>query len=290
MSSTKSQKILVLGASGMLGNAVFRFFAESEGFSVVGSMRSARSIALLPAELRAQVVTGADVGDLDGLTRLFANIRPNVVINCIGVVKQLAEADDPLTAIPINAILPHRLALLSTLADARFVHMSTDCVFSGRKGLYQESDYPDCYDLYGRSKLLGEVDYPNAITLRTSIVGHELDGAHGLLNWFLAQNGEVKGYAKAIFSGLPTVEIARVIRDFILPNPELHGVYQVSSAPISKFDLLKLVSKIYGHAIPIMPDDRLVINRSLDSTRFKAATGYVVPSWPELVKTMRDFG
>jgi dTDP-4-dehydrorhamnose reductase len=170
------------------------------------------------------------------------------------------------------------------------VHISTDCVFSGAKGMYVESDFPDADDLYGRSKYLGEVDYPHAVTLRTSIIGHELDGARSLLCWFLAQGGSVRGFTKAVFSGLPTVELARVVRDFVLPHPELHGLYHVSAAPINKYDLLKLVAQAYGKSIEITPHDQLVIDRSLDSTRFKAATGYAPPSWPELVRTMHAFG
>ena len=211
------------------------------------------------------------------------------MVNCIGVVKQLAEADDPLFAIPINSVLPHRLARLAQAVGARFVHCSTDCVFDGKKGMYTEADFPDATDLYGRSKFLGEVDYENAITLRTSIVGHELSSAHGLVNWFLAQEGPVRGFTKAIFSGLPTVELARVIRDAVLPNPSLRGLYHVSAAPIAKFDLLRLVADAYGRGTTITPDDSLVLDRSLDSSRFRSATGYVPAPWPALVRAMRDF-
>jgi dTDP-4-dehydrorhamnose reductase len=230
-----------------------------------------------------------DVENSDSLAALFARVRPNLVINCIGLVKQLAEADDPLAAIPINSLLPHRLARLCDVAGARLVHVSTDCVFSGTKGMYREEDYPDANDLYGRSKYLGEVDYPHAVTLRTSIIGHELGGAHGLIGWFLSQQGGVKGFTKAVFSGLPTVELARVIRDHVLPHPELRGTYHVSAAPIDKFELLTLVAKAYGRAIEITPDARLVIDRSLDSTRFRQATGYQPPPWPELIRRMAEF-
>lgn len=282
--------VLVLGATGMLGNAVLRFFSQSEGYRAVGSARSGATARKLPAVLRSNVVTGVDVESIDSLTRLFGDVRPHVVINCIGLVKQLAEADDPLSALPINALLPHRLARLCAVAGARFVHVSTDCVFAGTRGGYLESDVPDAQDLYGRSKLLGEVSYPNAITLRTSIIGHELDSAHGLIGWFLAQEDGVRGFNKAIFSGLPTVELARVIRDHVLPYPALHGLYHVSAAPIDKYLLLNLVAQAYGRATAITPDDRLVIDRSLDSGRFRAATGYQPPDWPELVRRMRDFG
>lgn len=286
----RNTTVLVLGASGMLGNAMLRLFAGSPGFAAWGSVRTAGSAGLLPIELRDRVVTGVDVENVDSLARLLAQVRPDVVINCIGLVKQLAEADDPLQAIPINALLPHRLARLCLLAGARLVHVSTDCVFDGRRGMYREEDPADAQDLYGRSKHLGEVDYPNAVTLRTSIIGHELASSHGLVGWFLAQKGPVRGFTRAVFSGLPTVELARVIRDQVLPRPGMHGLYHVSTEPIAKYELLKLVAAAYGRDNAISPDDKLVIDRSLDSTRFRQFTGYAPPPWPELVRTMHEFG
>ena len=285
----KKVRVLVLGASGMLGNAVLRLFAQSPGYEAIGSARSSGVLRLLPDGLRDSVLCGVDVESFDSLTRLFVNARPDVVINCIGLVKQLAEADDPLSAIPINALLPHRLARLCDVAGARLVHMSTDCVFSGAKGMYTEADMSDAKDLYGRSKYLGEVDYPHAITVRTSIIGHELSGAHSLVGWFLAQQGSVKGFRRAIFSGLPTVELARVIRDHVLPHPELRGLYHVSAEPINKFDLLALIARAYGKTIAITPDDKLAMDRSLDSSRFREATGYQPEPWPELVRRMHEF-
>lgn len=290
MTSNK-QRLLVLGASGMLGNAVLRVFAADPGYAVFGSVRSPGVIPTLQAKApAAQFVAGVDVESLDSLTRLFAQVRPTLVVNCIGVVKQLAEADDPLTAIPLNALLPHRLARLAQVAGARLIHVSTDCVFTGSKGGYLESDPSDAQDLYGRSKLMGEVDAENAVTLRTSIIGHELASAHGLVGWFLSQTGPVRGFTKAVFSGLPTVELARVMKDFVVPHPELRGTWHVSAAAIDKYSLLQLVASEYGRSNPISPDDKLVIDRSLDSSRFRAATGYAPPSWPELVRQMRAFG
>lgn len=283
------EKILVLGASGMLGNAVFRVLASSPQSDVVGTVRSSRSVGLLPNTLGERLVSGVDVENSDTLVSLFSKVRPAVVINCIGLVKQLAESDDPLQAIPVNSVLPHRLARLCDAVGARLVHMSTDCVFSGKRGMYSETDFPDADDLYGRSKFLGEVDYPNAITLRTSIIGHERDGARSLINWFLSQEGQVKGYARAVFSGFPTVEIARIIRDYVIPNPELHGVFNVSAEPINKFDLLTLVAEVYGKSIEIVSDDKLVIDRSLDSTRFRQATGFSPEQWPQLIRRMHEF-
>ena len=283
-------KVLVLGASGMLGNAVLRLLSQSKSYEVYGSLRSPSAIRLLPDELGSRLITGVDVENQDNIASLLARVRPDAVINCIGLVKQLSEASDPLAAIPINALLPHRLARLCALVGARLVHVSTDCVFSGRQGMYLESDRPDADDLYGRSKLLGEVDYPNAVTLRTSIIGHELgNSAHGLVGWFLAQKGTVKGFDKAIFSGLPTAELAAVIRDHVLPAPQLHGVYHVSAAPIDKYSLLKLVAQAYGSSTGIVADSQLVIDRSLDSSRFRQATGWQPSPWPELVRRMAAF-
>lgn len=288
--SDKKTKVLVLGASGMLGNAVLRLFAQSPEFSAIGSARSTSVLRVLPPELRDHVICGVDVENVDSLTRLFAASRPDIVINCIGLVKQLAEADDPLAAIPINSLLPHRLARLCDVAQARLIHMSTDCVFAGTKGMYREEDPSDAKDLYGRSKYLGEVDYPHAVTLRTSIIGHELNSAHGLVGWFLAQKIGVKGFARAIFSGLPTVELARVMRDYVVPRPDLRGLHHVSAEPINKYDLLQLVAQAYGKSIEITSDDKFSIDRSLDSSRFRSLTGYVPPPWPELVRAMQQFG
>jgi dTDP-4-dehydrorhamnose reductase len=281
--------ILVIGASGMLGNAVLRYFSQIPGCTVVGSVRSEAALNKLPPTLRSRVVVGADVDNEADLRELFAKVRPTVAINCVGLVKQLPHASDALAAIPINSLLPHRLLKLCKGSGARLVHISTDCVFSGATGMYSEDDPPDAKDLYGLSKLLGEVSDSQAITLRTSMIGHELDGEHGLVGWFLAQRGHVKGFRRAIFSGLPTVELARVIGEFVLPRPELHGVYHVSAEPINKYELLKLIKRVYGVAVEIDPDDNLVIDRSLDSSRFRRDSGYSPPAWPQLVQAMRDF-
>jgi dTDP-4-dehydrorhamnose reductase len=283
-------KVLVLGASGMLGHTVLRFLAQSPGCTVVGTVRSPAAIRLLPKALHSQIIGGVDSDNFESVAQLFDSMRPDVVINCIGLVKQLAEGNDPLTAIPINTLLPHRLLSLSKISGARLVHVSTDCVFSGSKGMYCEDDVADANDLYGRSKILGEVHDVHAVTLRTSIIGPELGSRNGLLSWFLSQEKSVKGFRRAIFSGLPTVELARVMRDFIIPRADLQGVYHVSAAPISKYELLSLIAEAYGISIDIVPDDALVIDRSLDSTRFRQLTGYDSPAWPALVRAMHEFG
>ena len=285
----KKIKILVLGVTGMLGNAVFRLFSEDSNYEVTGSARSTNICKFFPQDLSKRVICDVNVDNIDDLIALFERSQPDVVINCIGLVKQIVEAEDPLKAIPINSLLPHRLAGLSKLVGARLVHLSTDCIFSGDKGMYTELDESDARDLYGRSKYLGEVSTSNSITLRTSIIGHELSGARSLVDWFLAQEGHVKGYRRDIFSGIPTVEVARVIRDFVIPFPQLTGVYHLSVDPIDKFTLLNLIAKVYRKSINIIPDDSLIINRSLDSNRFRLATGFSPKSWKQLITEMYKF-
>lgn len=280
-------KVLVLGVTGMLGQAVFKLFSSDPSHEVWGTLRSAGGLKFFPASLHPRLISSVDALDPDALASVLARVRPDVVINCVGLIKQLADAKDPLSALPINAMLPHRLAKLCALLNARLVHISTDCVFSGRKGLYQEADVSDAEDLYGKSKFIGELhELPHAITLRTSIIGHELASHFALVDWFLAQQGAVRGYAKAVFSGLPTVELARLIKDHVLPAPELCGLYHVSAEPIDKLSLLRLVAQVYGKQIEIQADEQLCIDRSLDSTRFRLATGYAPPSWPELIRSM----
>lgn len=279
-------KVLVLGASGMLGHVMMRVLDEAPDLEVYGSLRSADAVRLFPEALSERLVTGIDAEDLDTLTELFEELRPDLLINCIGLIKQRDEAADPLRALPVNAMLPHRLARLCESTGARLIHISTDCVFAGDKGGYRESDRPDASDLYGLSKYLGEVACPHCVTLRTSMIGHELKGAHGLLEWFLAQQDRCQGFTHAIFSGLPTDELARIVRDVVIPRTELQGLYHVAAEPISKFDLLHLLARTYGKSIEIEPVDSPAIDRSLDSSRFTAATGYVAPSWPDLIAAM----
>jgi dTDP-4-dehydrorhamnose reductase len=282
-------QVLVLGANGMLGNAVMRVLSERKDWRVFGTVRSGASSKLFTPDISASLITGVDVEDQDALVRVLTTVRPAVVINCIGLIKQLADGEDPLLAIPINSLLPHRLARLCELAGSRLIHVSTDCVFSGERGGYSEADTSDARDIYGRSKFLGEVYYPHTITLRTSIIGHELQSAHGLVEWFLSQQGRCKGYRRAIFSGLPTVVLARIMRDVVIPRPELSGLYHVAAAPISKYDLLTLVARQYNKSIEIVPDDAVVIDRSLKAERFLQASGYVADAWPELIKQMHAY-
>lgn len=280
-------RVLVLGANGMLGSAVLRAFSLWGEHETFGTIRGEVSRCYFAETVQPRLISGVDVLSQDALLSTFAQIRPDVVINCVGLIKQLASANEPLSVLPINALLPHRLSKLCALAGARLIHVSTDCVFSGHKGQYLESDISDSEDLYGKSKFIGEVhDEPHVVTLRTSIIGHEMGSCNALVDWFMAQQDQVKGYTKAVFSGLPTFELARIMHNWVIPKPELHGLYHVSAKPIAKFDLLKLIAAKYQKNIEIQPNDHLVIDRSLDSTRFKVATGYVAPEWPNLIDYM----
>lgn len=288
--SNSKKKILVLGATGMLGSTMLRYFMSCPDLEVTGSSRSSTALKHLPRDAAASVISGIDVENYDSLSNLVAEIKPDFVINCIGLIKQDANAQDPLLAIPVNSMLPHRLSRICAIDNARLIHLSTDCVFSGSKGMYTESDTPDATDLYGLTKLLGEVDNSHTITLRTSMVGRELLGQRGLIEWFLSQSGSVQGFKKAIFSGLTTIEIARVMHEYIMPSPELSGIFHLSTDSISKYDLLKLVADCYGKVIDIIPNYEVSINRSLDSSRFRAATGYVPKSWKDMIRELHDFG
>lgn len=280
---------LVLGASGMLGNACLRALGAN-GDRVVGTIRNVASASLFSEDLRGQLIPNVDAGDFDSIMHVMARVRPDIVVNCIGMVKQLEDSRNPLVALPLNALFPHRLHQLCQVAGTRLIHISTDCVFSGERGMYRETDRPDADDLYGISKRLGEVLGPGAVTLRTSIIGHELASSRSLIDWFLSQEGRTKGYTRAIYSGLPTVELVRIVRDIVAPRRDLEGLFHVSSDPINKFDLLTLVAQVYGKSIRIEPSERVVIDRSLDSSVFKAVAGYSPPSWPELVRQMQAFG
>lgn len=283
----EKMKILILGVTGMLGSAVFKMLLQDESLTVYGTLRSVSGADHFPVKCHAQLLMNVDVLDNDSLIAVMVKVKPDVVINCVGLIKQFSDANDPLLALPLNAMLPHRLAKLCSLINARLVHISTDCVFSGRKGMYTEKDISDAEDLYGKSKYIGELhDSPHAVTLRTSIIGHELNSNTSLLDWFLAQTGQVNGYKKAIFSGLPSVELARVIRDFVIPNVNLHGLYHVAVEPIDKYSLLNVIADVYGKKIDIEADEKVRIDRSLDSTKFREATGYIPPSWSQLIENM----
>jgi len=233
-------------------------------------------------------IAGIDARVTDRLAEVFAAVRPDAVVNCVGIVKQRPSANDAIASLEINALLPHRLAVLCRMAGARLVHISTDCIFSGRKGAYLETDPSDAEDIYGRTKYLGEVAGDHCLTLRTSIVGYELTRKTGLLEWFLAQHGSVPGFSQAIFSGLTTNELSRVVERMLVDHPNASGVFHVSSSPIDKYSLLMLFRKYLSPDVEVVSDARLVIDRSLDSTRFRNEFGYQPPTWEAMVKELAN--
>jgi dTDP-4-dehydrorhamnose reductase len=228
-----------------------------------------------------------DVFDFETVARSFQRVRPEAVVNCVGVIKQLPAASDPLVSIPVNSLFPHRLVTLSRSVGARLIHLSTDCVFSGREGMRVEDDVPDPTDLYGRSKCLGEVIGPNCLTLRTSMIGRELSSRNGLLEWFLSRReGAVSGYKRAIYTGLTTVALSRVIADVLERHPALDGLYHVAATPISKYDLLCGIREAFNTQVDLRADNQVVLDRSLDGGRFQKVTGFQPPPWPEMIQEL----
>lgn len=284
----RKTRVLVLGSTGMLGSAIFRVLHADPAMEVFGTMREPSGVMYFAPELRSSLIPNIQVESEAGILTAFSTCKPDIVINCIGIIKQLPSSKDYIECLSINSTLPHRLAKFCSIVGARFVHFSTDCVFSGAKGQYREDDYPDADDLYGRTKLLGEVSCENAVTLRTSIIGHELASSRSLLEWFLSQYGEVKGFRKAVFSGIPTIEIARILKTFVIPNNRLSGLYHLSVEPINKFELLSLVAQVYSKDIRIIAEESFVIDRSLNSDRFQMATGFKPKKWRELITEMHS--
>lgn len=276
-------RLLILGITGMLGHKLFEILDRD--FEVFGTLRN-NSPDLQHLIKGKQVISVTNIENIEGLEKVLEDVKPDAVINCIGVVKQLETSKDPVTSIAINALFPHQMARICIKRRIRFIHYSTDCVFSGRRGNYSECDFADADDLYGRTKYLGEVHDGGCLTLRTSIIGREIKNPHSLVEWFLASPSPVPGYTKAIFSGLTTVEHAHVMKKVLLEFPDLNGMYHLSADPISKHDLLVIINTTYGLKKEIVPDNSIRIDRSLDSTKFKKRTGIVIPSWNHMIQEM----
>ncbi len=234
-----------------------------------------------------KVICGVEGLITEDVLEAIAKVKPEVVINCIGLIKQMKD-EVPLHSLQINASLPHQIALWCQVANIRMIHISTDCVFSGNAGNYREEDASDADDLYGRTKFLGEVYYPHCVTLRTSIIGMELKNYLGLIEWFLRQEAPIRGYMKAYYTGFTTDELSKIIMNYVLPNPDLHGLYHVSSDTISKYQLLNLAKFYFKKTIGIQANIDFYCNRSLNSERFQVATQYYYPSWPEMIERLAN--
>jgi len=269
----------------MLGHEAIRVLAPD--FEVWGACRRPQDVPDLgvPSE---RMLGGLDATKADSAYALIERVRPDLVLNAAGIVKQRAQARAAIPSIMVNSLWPHALADACGVHKARMVHVSTDCVFSGARGQYVESDVPDDFGLYGRSKLLGEViDRNNVVTLRTSMVGWQLGEPTGLVAWFAAHRNEpLKGFTKAVFSGLTTRALTETIRDVLLPDTTLSGLWHLSADPIDKYTLLADLAGDLGWDVDFSPVDEPVIDRSLDSTRFRERTGWTPPSWSEMLEEL----
>lgn len=280
------EKILILGASGMVGHTLFTLM-QKRGFEVYGTTRNIEKLPLNFIETFWGTLY--QVNRIEDIFQLINNLRPTILINAIGLIKQTKCAFASEYVI-INSYLPCKLAELFS-NSMRIIHFSTDCVFDGKKGNYTEKDNPNATDIYGKTKAIGEIIYKNCLTLRLSVIGHEIKDKKNLLEWFLnlPENSTIKGYGKAIFSGITTVELEKVLSEIILPNKEIEGLYHISSLPISKYDLLTLVKNIYNKNIKIEKDEDFTIDRSLNSEKFKKEFGYSFPSWENMIKNLYDY-
>lgn len=279
-------RVLILGGSGMLGHKLCQ--VASKRIETAATVRETRPTAeALGLSSQVRVIGGVEATDLASVERAVASAQPDAVVNCVGIVKQSPLAQDPITSITVNALFPHQLARICRESGARLVHLSSDCVFSGHKGHYVEGDVSDAEDLYGRSKFLGEVGEPDTITLRTSMIGRELHGANGLVEWFLSQKGKAaRGFRRSIFSGFTTIALSKIILDVVIPQPELSGMWHVASEPIRKLDLLTLIKEVYRLDVRIEPEETVICDRSLNGERFQRATGFVAPSWKTMIEEM----
>lgn len=282
-------RIMILGANGMLGHKLFLHLSGYANFTVYATSRSLGPLTpYCSLQQLNNVVSPVEAADCDRVTAAIDLTRPDMIINCIGIVKKSALAGDTAANIMINALFPHQIANICEKKGIYLIHISTDCVFSGNQGNYREEDVSDADDLYGRCKLLGEIDRPNCLTLRTSIIGHEINTRYGLIEWFLAQKKGVKGYTRHIFSGFPTIELARIIASFINSGKRLRGIYHLSAEPISKYELLKLVGNKYGHEIAIAPDAETSCNRALNSDRLREVIGFTPLPWDKMISSMHQ--
>ncbi len=279
-------RILIVGGDGMLGHQLLLHLQNKHEVKVTlrQDLPVYKNYGLFSRE---NSYAGIDVRNMADLTAVMADFRPEAVVNAVGVIKQRAAAKEVIPSLEINSLFPHRLALLCKAASSRMIHLSTDCVFSGKKGNYSESDRSDAEDIYGQSKYLGEVVDAHCVTLRTSIIGLELSRKTALIEWFLAQRGHIKGFTRAIYTGLTTLEMSRLIEKILLRHPELSGVFHVSSMPINKYDLLNLFAKLlHRDDVQILPDDNFFCDRSLLCENFRQLTGYQAPSWQEMLSEL----
>ena len=284
-------KILILGSNGLVGNTITKYFFEKEDYQTIAILRDYSKLKLFHKKFHQNFLVIENILDYAKTEKIIKSIKPDILLNCLGITNKeiLINPIQVDKFITINSLFPHWLQRICSDLGTRLIHFSTDCIFSGNKGFYSEEDIPDPPDIYGRSKLLGELNYANTLTIRKSVIGHELASKKGLLEWFLDQTNFVQGYKNVIFSGITVLELARLIDTYIIPRSDLKGILNISGESISKFDLLKILANVYNKSIEIIPNESMKINRTLNGSQFNKLTGYKISSWTSLIKSMYEF-
>ena len=285
-------KILILGLSGMLGHKLFSYLQKQNTYELYATTTTNFEIEHPNFKIvNKKNIFFSKTQNIDFFKKKITDIKPDLVINCIAILKESFFYLNPLKFIEINTVLPLQISELSKIFGFRFIHFSTDILYADTNKLSCENDKITLEGPYAASKFLGEVKNNNSLTIRTSIIGHQLNNKNSLVEWFLSYEGEtVNGYSNVIYSGLPTTEISKIIHEKIIPNVNLKGIINISSNPISKFELLKKIKKYYNKKVKINIDNSAISNRSLDSNLFNNKTGYLAPDWDVLVKEMfNDF-
>lgn len=281
-------RVLIIGGNGMLGHKLVQILGET--FDVQATIRGKFfEIERFGIFDRNRIIESVDANDMNSLKRAIEIARPDVVINAVGAIKQLPASNDVIRSLTVNSIFPHRLAEFSREYGFRLILISTDCVFDGKKGTYTEGDIADARDIYGMSKILGEITNADPLTIRTSIIGRELLTKNSIVEWFLSnRGGRVKGYTNAIYTGFPSEVLAEILAGLITHHPDLAGLYHISSGPITKFHLLELLNQYFEADVNIEPSDEVAIDRSLDSSKFRAATGFEPAGWEDMIAQMAN--
>lgn len=281
-------RVLILGANGMLGHKVYQKFAGK--YDTYATFRTEDSYKKHDFFDKNKAIVCSPVADIEILRNVLSDIKPHYVINCTGITKQQSLSEITIKMISVNSLFPQRLSFICENAGIKVIHISTDCVFSGKKGYYNEDDFTDADDTYGRTKFMGEViDKKHVLTIRTSIIGRELRTSYGLLEWFLSQTGgTVKGYVNAIFTGFTTITLVDIISNIMERHPELNGLYHISSDPINKYELLNLIRSEFKLDINVKPYEDFFCDRSLDSSKFRKETGFAPETWGKMIKKMAD--
>ena len=279
-------RLVILGGTGMLGHTLWERLSLRFPDTYTTIRKGIRDYGDDRLYGSDRVIDHIDVMDFRMLEGALRGVRPDVILNCIGITKRREEPQNPISSIILNAMLPHKLAKMAADLNAKLIHFSTDCVFDGRTGRYSDDAPTNATDLYGRTKALGEVTGNSVLTLRSSFIGKELREGTELLEWFLSQKNAVRGFKNAIYTGLTALELCRVIEKLLLDYPDASGLYNVSSEPINKFDLLRLIGEKMHRRVEIIPDESFHCDRSLDSARFRRDFGYTPPTWTKMMEEL----